>query len=250
MKKAPNDNLYCTATSLSGPWSSWSLFATKGSNTFTSQTAHVVNINGVVMYVLQSIFDKGEADDGANWSRYMGDRWHSDNLMTTTYVWLPLTISGTTATLHNEVNWILDIASGTWKSAPTESSFEAEDNTNTISNGAKAADCTNCSGAKDVGYIGGKPGGTLSFPNVSSGVSTSTTIRIHYVNGDKSQRLANVVVNGLATVVAFLPTTGTTPGVSTLTVPLKAGSANVVTFEAYNGGWGKSCMVGCLNVLC
>jgi len=169
----------------------------------------------------------------------MGDRWHSDNLMTTTYVWLPLTISGTTATLHNEVNWILDISSGTWKSAPAESSFEAEDAANTISNGAKVADCTNCSGAKDVGYIGGKPGGTLTFPNVSSGVSTNTTIRIHYVNGDKSQRFTNVVVNGLSTVVAFLPTSGTTPGASTLTVPLKAGSANVVTFEAYNGGWGK-----------
>ncbi|PMD28949.1 carbohydrate-binding module family 35 protein [Hyaloscypha variabilis F] len=215
---SPNDNLYCTATSLSGPWSSWSLFATKGSNTFTSQTAHVENINGVVMY--------------------MGDRWHSDNLMTTTYVWLPLTISGTTATLHNEVNWILDISAGTWKSAPAESSFEAEDASNTISNGAKVADCAGCSGAKDVGYVGGKPDGTLTFPDVSSSVSTNTTIRIHYVNGDKSQRFANVVVNGVANIVAFLPTTGTTPGASTLTVPLKGGSANVVTFEAYNGGWG------------
>lgn len=32
-------------------------------------------------------------------NRYMGDRWVSTNLMTSTYVWLPLTISGTTATL-------------------------------------------------------------------------------------------------------------------------------------------------------
>lgn len=173
-------------------------------------------------------------------SRYMGDRWHSDNLMTTTYVWLPLTISGTTATLHNEVNWILDIAGGTWKSGPAESSFEAEGATNTISNGAKVADCSGCSGKSNVGYIGGKPGGTLTFPNVSSTVSTNTTIRIYHVNGDKSQRFANVVVNGVASVVAFLPTSGTTPGTSTLTVPLKAGSKNEVRFEAYNGGWGKS----------
>jgi hypothetical protein len=169
----------------------------------------------------------------------MGDRWHSDNLMTTSYVWLPLTLSGTSATLHNEVNWILDIAGGTWKAGSTESSFEAEDATNTVSNGAKTADCTNCSGSKNVGYIGGKPGGTLTFPNVSSTVATNSTIRIHYINGEKSQRFANVIVNGVPNVVAFLPTSGTTPGASTLTVPLKAGSANTVSFEAYNGGWGE-----------
>lgn len=60
------------------------------------------------------------------------------------------------------------------------------------------------------------------------------------MNGDKSQRFANVVVNGVANVVAFLPTSGTTPGTSALTVPLTAGSANVVRFEVYNGGWGES----------
>lgn len=122
----------------------------------------------------------------------------------------------------------------------TENSFEAEDATNTISNGAKTVECTNCSGTKNVGYIGGKPGGTLTFPNVSSSVATNSTIRIRYLNGDKSQRFANVVVNGVANVVAFLPTSGTTPVTSALTVPLRAGSANVVRFEAYNGGWGES----------
>lgn len=31
--------------------------------------------------------------------RYMGDRWVSTDLAASTYIWLPLTISGTTATL-------------------------------------------------------------------------------------------------------------------------------------------------------
>lgn len=53
---APNDNIYCTATSLAGPWSAWADFATAGSNTFSSQTAAVVNINGVVMYVFLSTY--------------------------------------------------------------------------------------------------------------------------------------------------------------------------------------------------
>lgn len=160
--------------------------------------------------------------------------------MTSTYVWLPLTISSTTATLYNEVNWILDIAGGTWKNATSEISFEAENSGNTLAGGAEVASCANCSGGKDVGYIGGKPGGTLTFPNISSSVATTTTIRIHYLNGDKSQRFVNVLVNRVANIVAFLPTTGSTPGSGVLTVPLKAGSDNVVQFEAYNGGWGKS----------
>jgi hypothetical protein len=75
---------------------------------------------------------------------------------------------------------------------------------------------------------------------VSRGVATNSTIRIRFLNRDKSQRFAVVVVNGVANVVAFLPTSGTTPVTSALTVPLKAGSANVVRFEAYNGGCGES----------
>ncbi|CZR66580.1 probable glycosyl hydrolase family 43 protein [Phialocephala subalpina] len=216
---SPNDNIYCTATSLSGPWSAWTTFATVGSNTFSSQTAAVVNIGGVVMY--------------------MGDRWVSTNLMASTYVWLPLTISGTTATLTNEVNWILNIASGTWTTGPSETTPEAEASPQTLSGGAILLSCSGCSNTTDVGYIGGpSPGGTLTFPAISSTVATTTTIRIKYLNGDSTQRYANVLVNGVAHVVAFLPTTGGTPGSSTLTVPLKSGTGNVIEFEAYNSGWG------------
>lgn len=52
---APNDNIYCTATSLSGPWSAWADFATAGTDTFSSQTAAVVSINGVVMFSIYSV---------------------------------------------------------------------------------------------------------------------------------------------------------------------------------------------------
>ncbi|KAE8441095.1 hypothetical protein EG329_005890 [Mollisiaceae sp. DMI_Dod_QoI] len=178
-------------------------------------------------------------DKTGKWVLYMGDRWESSNLMTSTYVWLPLTISGTKATLTNEVNWILDIAAGAWSTGPGETSFEGEDSSNKVTGGAKQLSCSVCSNTADLGYVGGpSPGGTLTFPNISSTVATTTTIRIKYINGDKTQRYANVLVNGVAYVVAFLPTTGSTPGTSTLTVPLKTGSGNVVEFEAYNNGWG------------
>ncbi|TVY28284.1 hypothetical protein LHYA1_G003266 [Lachnellula hyalina] len=166
----------------------------------------------------------------------MGDRWVSTNLMRSTYVWLPLTLSGTTATLNNEVNWILN--SNSWSSGPSETTPEAEASTNTLSGGAKVISCSGCSGAQSIGYIGGSPGGKLIFPNISSTVATTTTIRIHYTNADASQRFASVVVNGVSHVVAFIPTPDdNTPGTATLTVPLNSGSANTIAFEAYNGGW-------------
>ncbi|KAI9051770.1 hypothetical protein LZ554_004037 [Drepanopeziza brunnea f. sp. 'monogermtubi'] len=212
----PNDNEYCTATSLSGPWSSWTPFVPVGSKTFSSQTGAVVNINGVVMY--------------------MGDRWKKDNLMTSTYVWLPLALSGKTASMANRLNWVLDIPAGTWAAGPEETWVEAEVSTSILANGAKVVDCKACSGGKSIGYIGGSTGGTLTM-EVTSSEATNSTIRVHYFNGDSAQRYASVVVNGLRTVMAFVPTAGGTPMSSLLTVPLKAGS-NAVRFEAYNGGWG------------
>ncbi|PQE22970.1 Glycosyl hydrolase family 43 protein [Rutstroemia sp. NJR-2017a BBW] len=216
---SPNDNVYCTATSLSGPWSAWSTFATSGTNTYSSQTAAVVNINGIVMY--------------------MGDRWQSSNLMTSTYVWLPLTISGTTATMANRVNWIINAAAGTWSTAPSETTPEAEASTNALASGAKIISCSGCSGSDSVGYIGGpSPGGTLTFNGISSSAATTTTLRIHHTNGDSTQRYANVIVNGVSNIVSFLPTTNdNTPGTSLLTTPLKSGTSNVIVFQSYNSGW-------------
>lgn len=189
--------------------------------------------------------------------RYQGDRWESANLMTSTYVWLPLTLSGTTATLHNEVNWILNISAGTWSNGPPETTPEAESSANSWAGGAKILSCSPCSNASEVGYIGGpSPGGTLTFKEISSllpvvdilelmgtilmrigTVATTTTIRIHHNNGDSTQRYANVITNGVSKVVAFLPTTSDVPGTSTLTVPLQAGTGNTIVFEAYNSGW-------------
>ncbi|RDW67629.1 glycoside hydrolase family 43 protein [Coleophoma cylindrospora] len=215
---SPNDNQYCTATNLSGPWSNWTNFATAGSNTYNSQTAAVVSINGVVMY--------------------MGDRWHSTNLMTSTYIWLPLEISGTTATMPNETNWILSLSSGTWTPGPSETTPEAEASSNVLTNGAVKQTCTGCSGGESVGYIGGSANGTLTFTGISSTVSTTTTIRVHHENGDSTQRYAVVTVNGVEKIVAFLPTTdGNTPGTSILTVPLLKGNSNVIEFAGYDGGW-------------
>ncbi|CAJ2502529.1 Uu.00g099230.m01.CDS01 [Anthostomella pinea] len=215
----PNDNVYSTATSLAGPWSAWATFADVGSDTYDSQTNYILPLG-----------------DGAV---YLGDRWVSTNLMRSTYVWLPLTIDGTSVSMANHVNWTPDVAAGTWAVGPSETSPEAESATP----GGEAVEvaCSGCSGGEAVGYIGGDEAspGTLTFSGVSSGVATRSTIRIKYENGNTAQRFANVSVNGVSKVVAFLPTEdGNTPGSSSLHVDLKAGASNTVVFSTSGGAYG------------
>ncbi|GIG63529.1 glycoside hydrolase [Longispora fulva] len=93
-----NDNVYATATSLSGPWSSFTTFAPVGTDTFDSQTSTILPVTGTATtsYV------------------YVGDRWNPDDLNHSLPVWLPLTISGTQATLSWHSAWSIDTATGSW----------------------------------------------------------------------------------------------------------------------------------------
>lgn len=212
----PNDNVYSTASKISGPWSSWKTFADSGSKTYTSQTNFILPVGDNAMY--------------------MGDRWVKDNLMRSTYVWLPLQISGTTATMKNAVNWVPDVSSGSMTSGPSENSYEGE--SATLSGGAKTVSCSGCSGKNAAGYIGGSETGTAMFASVSSSATTRTTIRVKYLNGDKSQRFADVSVNGGASQrIAFLPSGGSDPDSSSLHADLKSGM-NTIKISMSGGSWG------------
>jgi hypothetical protein len=91
-----NDNQYATATSITGTWSSWRSFAPSGTNTCNSQTTSILPVSGssTTSYV------------------FLGDRWNSTNLADSRYVWEPLTISGTTATMTCQASWTIDTATG------------------------------------------------------------------------------------------------------------------------------------------
>ncbi|KAJ5461253.1 uncharacterized protein N7458_002805 [Penicillium daleae] len=215
---ATNDNKYSAATSLSGPWSSWANFAPTGTNTYNSQTAFILGVGPNVMY--------------------MGDRWLSSNLMASTYIWLPLTLSGTSANLTNEDSWVISQQEA-WTTSPTQTAPEAESSSNTLSNGAVTLSCSGCSGSKSVGYIGGSSDGALQFNGITSNATTKTTVQVRYENGDSTQRYATVTVNGNSQILSFIPSTnGITPFSSTLNVELNAGAANVITISGYEGGWG------------
>lgn len=217
----PNDNEYTYATNLSGPWSSWATFATVGSDTYTSQTNYVLPVSDDLVM-------------------YLGDRWLSSNLMASTYVWLPLTFSGTTTvSMANYVNWIPNVASGgAWTAGPTENDPEGE--AATLSGGAKVVTCSGCSGGEAAGYIGGSTGGTVTFAGVQSSVSTTTTIRVKYENGDSTQRFANVTCGGVERTVAFLPTASGqgAPGSSVVECALASGSGNTVVITQTDGAYG------------
>jgi Glycosyl hydrolases family 43 len=93
-----NDNKYMTSTSLSKGWSTPKLFAPAGSKTFNSQTTFVLPVTG---------------SQGTTYM-FMGDRWIPSSLGTSPYIWLPLTVKGTTVSLAWHATWFIDTATGTW----------------------------------------------------------------------------------------------------------------------------------------
>ncbi|KAK3314371.1 glycosyl hydrolase [Apodospora peruviana] len=212
-----NENQYTTSTSLTGGWSGWKKFADSGSKTYNSQTT----------YILKT---------GESSAIYMGDRWLKDNLMASSYVWLPLTISGTSVTMKNQVSWVPTTNFAAWQQPPPENSYEAEKAT--YGGKARNVDCSGCSAKLAAGYIGGPDKGTVSFGGIKSDIDGLTTIRIKYINADSSPRYANVRVNGDAgRKIAFLPAKGD-PASSVLHANLKKGSDNSIVIEGLGTAWG------------
>lgn len=94
----PNDNVYFTAPSMSGPWTSRGDFTPGSTNTWQSQTTYIQPIQG----------------SSTTTCVFMGDRWVEGQFGESTYIWLPLSISGPTVTLNWYNSWTLDTATGAW----------------------------------------------------------------------------------------------------------------------------------------
>jgi hypothetical protein len=102
-----NDDVYSYAPSISGPWSTPVDFSVSGTETFNSQSTYVLPVTG---------------SSGTTYM-YMGDRWNSSDITDSTYIWLPLTVSGTSVSMDNWYQrWTLNVSAGTW--AATDTSFE------------------------------------------------------------------------------------------------------------------------------
>ncbi len=156
--------------------------------------------------------------------------------MASSYIWLPLTISGTSVSMKNFVSWVPTASFASWQKAPAETSYEGEKGT--YDGKARNVDCSGCSNKLAAGYIGGPDKGSVSFSNIRSDIDGMTTIRINFINADSSPRHANVRVNGDdGRTVAFLPAKGD-PGISTVHAKLRKGSENTVVIEGLGTAWG------------
>ena len=94
-----NDNVYYTASTLRGPWTSRGRFAPAGALTWNSQTTSVFPIRG---------------SSGTTYM-FMGDRWAFPLNSRATYVWQPLTVSGTSISLPTyQESWKVNTTAGTW----------------------------------------------------------------------------------------------------------------------------------------
>jgi len=91
-----NDNVYATATSLGGPWSTFSAFAFPGSGTYNSQTSFVLPVSG----------------SSTTSYMYIGDRWNPSNLNASVPIWLPMKLSGTTASMAFSESWNINTSTG------------------------------------------------------------------------------------------------------------------------------------------
>ncbi|HEY5957295.1 MAG TPA: discoidin domain-containing protein [Polyangiaceae bacterium] len=91
-----NQAKYATATSITGSWSSLSNIGS--STTFDTQPTYVLPIKGTkqTTYV------------------YAGDRWQDPDLKGSKYIWLPLTINGTSMTMDYYETWKLNLTTGEW----------------------------------------------------------------------------------------------------------------------------------------
>lgn len=93
-----NDNYYYTSNSIKGPWESRGLIAPEGTLTWNSQSTFVLPVKGTktTSYI------------------FMGDRWSfPKQASSATYVWQPLTISGTSLKIPEyQQSWQIDLQTG------------------------------------------------------------------------------------------------------------------------------------------
>ena len=81
---------------MTGPWTGQSNIG--DNTTYQSQSTYIITVTGsqTTTYI------------------YAGDRWNSSQLMSSQYVWLPLTVNGTKLSMSYYAQWSLNLGTGVW----------------------------------------------------------------------------------------------------------------------------------------
>ncbi|KZV96920.1 Arabinanase/levansucrase/invertase [Exidia glandulosa HHB12029] len=205
---APNPNKFFTASSISGTWSAQADIAPSATRTYYSQNTFDLPIS-------------------TNAAIYMGDRWRSNVLGDSRYIWLPLDFSSGTPKLVWADIWTVNLSAGTY-SAASGTTYEAEKGTR----GGNSTLITNSafSGGQGIGFLGN--GGTITISNVQgTGASGGQWVSVYFANGDSSYRNTTITVNGGSPVTLDQPDSGGSSVI--LSVPVKLAlksGANTLVF--------------------
>ncbi|KAI0664932.1 galactan 1,3-beta-galactosidase [Cubamyces menziesii] len=202
----PNPNKAFHATSLSGPWSSQADIAPESVRTYYSQNAYDLPL-------------------GSN-AIYMGDRWRSNILGSSQYIWYPLDFSSGMPQIVPADVWSVNLAAGTY-SVATGTAYEAE--SGQMAGSSRLLSGSGFSGGQAVGYLGN--GGSVTI--TVQGRGTAQWVSLYIANGDSTWRNTTISVNGGSSIVLDQPSTG--GGNVVLSIPvqlnLRSGS-NAITFSA------------------
>jgi Ricin-type beta-trefoil lectin domain/Glycosyl hydrolases family 43 len=218
-----NDNVYATATSLSGPWSGFTNVAPAGTRTYDSQTSFLLPVTG---------------GSGTSYV-YIGDRWNSGDLNSSLPVWLPITLtSGGTAALSWYGSWGIDTASGTvslpsYRLAGNQSGRCLSVTGGSQANGATAT-IRDCDGAADQTYAPNQAGELRVYGNkcleaFSQGTAAGTIVDIWDCNGGNNQKWTlnpNGTIVGLQSNLCLAPTGGSTANGALMVIASCTGATN------------------------
>ncbi|GAB3083722.1 RICIN domain-containing protein [Micromonospora schwarzwaldensis] len=178
-----NDNSYASATSLSGPWSSYATFAPAGSKTFNSQTSFILPVAGSTRtsYV------------------YLGDRWNAADLNSSLPIWLPITFTAGSAAMPSFYeSWSIDTATGDWVpvsfSLVGSQSGRCLDVTDNTSTWGAQAELWDCNGGENQQWLPTSAGELRAFGRsvcldvLNQGTTPGSTVGIWGCNGQTNQR--------------------------------------------------------------
>jgi len=212
----PNPVKYSTATSMSGPWTDWTDLVPSSHTTYRSQSAYILPVVGskTTSYI------------------YIGDRWQGDHLVDSRYIWLPLTLSGTKASMNWDDYWTIDTSTGVHENSPPDTGtvYEAESTANTRHGTVAPVTCSSGSGGHCIGYVGKGSDNYLQFNHINVPTAGNHIVRIYYPNGDNNYRTATISLNGGAGIDYKFPPSDNVVRSISITLNLIAGN-NTLKFS-------------------
>jgi len=212
----PTDNMYMSASSMSGPWSAPALLSPAGTYAYLTQNAYDITITGCESTTYL----------------YYGDHWDASFLGSSTYAFYPVIYNGTGLSLHSTDGWTLDATSGTWSDLPYTTVTAAA---STTANTTLVPCDDGCAGGLAANMTSAQ---TFSFTWNGAAGQKVLSLQYVFVGPKNAFQHVGATVDGVAIEgSALIETTRNTTisQASPLPATLAEGSEVVLTLLDYNG---------------